>query len=736
MLIARPIAPSWLAGLIAINGLHSHAWASVIARRASCDTAPYELQSSPITIEDTETQSFSLQANCGFSWDVTAADDVTAWFTDCTDAPIFTGNASVAQAVTVDGDVLTISIDPSKIASFSSGGSGTLTIQPPSSALTGGQSTYTPTEIYVGGYTVPKLNIVSTIFGTAYTHAKSTLKKAFGETVTYDASTDAKLFLDLPGIDDSKIDSSSATVSLVGGDGYYTSEYILNATTLKTPFVNGKTSYSLQQGDLTISMGGYPLKDPNSGREWSCLGGDGQGNYIFNFEVAGITYNGLPVAPETFHVHIYIHGYNYGFNTTSDATVKYGNGTVVEPDIAPLSSKVEDPPSPGATPIFTWVGEGDKPSLVDAIADDFYITWPETSDASELQACDIIITLISEKGDTLILKSGEDYVVDTSSNETQIAVTYLHWPFEPVFTTMEVSVDSTNLKGAEIPVAELASTYDIYSVYVYIAQQGGGGTTIDGTVTAYSFYGLANLTNINQVYKPSNYTLNVTINDVIEYYAEAADGTGTLVNSISAATVYDGSGPDDQNIQLIGNTAYTTSRINATATKTVNGSTYTFAKVYAGGGVLLPNVVSTYMSGAPGYIIPPALDGAELAGPDADQFNNTWIYHEKWAWQPEIQIGFHGIDILPYTGKFEWSLAKGSSQQFTTQAWPGFSEEAAENVVWSMIGNESNATTLSDTGLLTIASDESAGSVAVVVTSTVDLSFNGMGTVNVEITDE
>lgn len=395
----------------------------------------------------------------------------------------------------------------------------------------------------------------------------------------------------------------------------------------------------------------------------------------------------------------------------------------MEPDFAPLSSKTSSPPAAAASPIFTWIGTGNKPNLVDSLPDDFYITWPKAADASQLEACDVVIVLYSRFGKTLQLQAGQDYVIETSSSETQIAVTYLNWPFEPVWTTMTITVRRSEL--------EASASYDIVSQYSYLAQQGGGGTQIDGTVTAYSFYGIANLTTPEQIATPANYTLNTTIDGAQYYYAESANGTGTLVDTIASATTFDGNGVEDINLQFIGNTLYVTTRINATATKTVNNASITFEKEYLGGATLSPEQVRSYLHGEPGFVLPPGLDGAELAGVDADESNNTWIYHEKWAWQPKVAIGFHGIDITPYTGKFEWTLDTGASQQFTASTWPGFDEGAASSVTWSIFGNTSSATFISDEGLLTFWSDETATSVAVIATSNVDKSYNGIGTVNV-----
>ncbi|KAJ6110191.1 hypothetical protein N7486_002426 [Penicillium sp. IBT 16267x] len=55
---------------------------------------------------------------------------------------------------------------------------------------------------------------------------------------------------------------------------------------------------------------------------------------------------------------------------------------------------------------------------------------------------------------------------------------------------MTITVNGAQFKSVKQPVAYLTITYDIASMYVHLAQQGGGGTTIDGTVTVYSFYDL------------------------------------------------------------------------------------------------------------------------------------------------------------------------------------------------------------------------------------------------------
>ncbi|KAJ5735737.1 uncharacterized protein N7483_000862 [Penicillium malachiteum] len=717
-----------LTGLVAISGLVTESTARIQYRRATntidhvtetsvtvsstsaaCASATYQLQDAPIDIDDTQTQDFELKANCGLTWNISSLADVTSWFVDCKNQSIFGQSSNVAQVATVNGNLLTIQLDASKITSFSTNGPGTLTIRPPSRALrTTGKTTYIPTSVVVGSYKIPKLNIMSDIRGSAYTHAKSTLKEMFGIDVEYYAGTSAKFFLDLPGLDDARINSDNATITLTDGDGYYTSEYNLTSNKLADSWLNGWTEYSLNKGDLVINTGDYLITDSDSGREWSCLGGNGQGQYLFNLQVAGITYNGLPVTPETFPVQVYIYGYNY----TADALTKYGEGTIIVPVMEPLSDKISNPPQRGSSVEYTWVGLGNKPNLGDAFADDVYITWPVGTDASNLEACDVQIVLHSVHGATFTLMAGRDFVLSTSSGETQIAVILQNWPFEPVYPTMSITVNGDRLKGTKPSLASLTKNYDIASMFVYLAQQGGGGTTVDGTVTAYSFYGFENLDNVSQIAEPANYTLGTTVKGVEKYYAEDSNGTGVLVNSSSAATVYDGSGVDDMNIQLIGNTLYITTRVNATATETIKDEAVTFTKSYSGGATLSPDVADPSLTGQPGYAI---------------NRTNTWIFHEKWAWQPSIKVGWGGIYIEPYTGKFEWTMTKGSSQLFTADV---------PSVNWTLFGNiTSPDTKITSAGNLTIAIDETAEAIAVIATSTTDKSYGGKGTVNVEVTD-
>ncbi|KAJ6110192.1 hypothetical protein N7486_002427 [Penicillium sp. IBT 16267x] len=79
----------------------------------------------------------------------------------------------------------------------------------------------------------------------------------------------------------------------------------------------------------------------------------------------------------------------------------------------------------------------------------------------------------------------------------------------------------------------------------------------------------------------ANYMLSTTIDGVQKYCAETTNGTGILVNTLLAADVYNGSGADDMDVQLIGNTVYITTRVNATATEKNNNLLVIFTKASA-----------------------------------------------------------------------------------------------------------------------------------------------------------
>ena len=487
---------------------------------------------------------------------------------------------------------------------------------------------------------VPELQIVSDIFGSGDTGGKTTIKHILvtaagpgDQTIRYsDPETgerkdypvyneDGTLFeveqppvqysgsavLTLVGenIDDGKIDSSSAVVTLLPGDGYDADEFILRADTLSGEWQDGFLEYVLREGDLAFNTGDYEFIDPNRGREWSILGGDGNGCFVFNLGVSGITYDGQPVNDATFQVKVYIWG---------------RTGTDVAPEISDIVPEAHLPSGTqaGDEVQWSWVGDaGDFlgaaaiPVLCDDKQDDFFITWPAGTDASGLTADDVTVTLSTQYGDSYQLKADGDhiqYAVFAAENEAQVAVTFRHAAFAPVFTTMTIAVDGAGLSATQ--------TYDIASVYAYMLQQGGGGLSVGGTCTAYSYYGYDGLSIDNA--QQSIYTLSVNEDGKPFYYAEDADGNGYLSEAVEKtsigfmgeervtlaapddAKVFDAMGPEDCDVQFIVNTLYVKTRLDKTVTLTADGREIEFSKEYATGQIgnwdgvtLLPGYVRT-----------------------------------------------------------------------------------------------------------------------------------------------
>ncbi|MBE6164615.1 MAG: hypothetical protein E7156_04780 [Streptococcus gallolyticus] len=431
-----------------------------------------------------------------------------------------------------------------------------------------------------------KVSITSSIVGLADTNNKSTLKETVykstgpgdtniyyydesgnrvvypegteiaGEKVTYSGEAIIQL-TSTETIDDSKIDSSDAVISLVDGDGYYTDELVLKATRLDNEWSDGQTTYTLSEGDLEWSLGDYVVSDSNSGKEWSAFGGDGNGVYTFNLQVSGLKYDGEEVDAQTFKVKVYIYG-----RDATDMAEQYND---LEDIVATESSSGK---TPSNTIQWTWKGSGDKPNLADNNADNIYITWSKEDSEMDLSADAVTIMLTSEYGDTI------------------------------------------------------SQTYDIASVYVNMVQSGGGATTVDGTVTAYSYYGIANVDSVSQVMNNATYTL---VSDDGQYYVENEDGTSYLTSDESSATTFDASGEDEMNQALIGNVAVMTSRINQTITKTIDHSEITFTKKYD-----TSNINKSYqemreagLEAANGYVFPEDSQSSSM-----------------WAWQDKFQYGW------------------------------------------------------------------------------------------------
>lgn len=252
-------------------------------------------------------------------------------------------------------------------------------------------------------------------------------------------------------MDDSLIDASDASVHLLDGNSYHADEFVLKADRLDGTWENGKYVYTLQEGDLEWNDWDYDASlDYNSDREWSIMGGDGNGVYFFTFEVDGILYDGQEIAPVTFPVNVYCYG-----RTVTDLSLPY---EYVENTVdAAYTSGI----APTSEVQWNWYSENEeaqadgKPHLNDTYTDYISLVWPEGTDASGLTADDVTVTLRSVYGDEYTLSTetayGEhEYEVLSSQEETVIAVTYQQWALIPVYSTMEITVNHEALTAENI----------------------------------------------------------------------------------------------------------------------------------------------------------------------------------------------------------------------------------------------------------------------------------------------
>lgn len=445
----------------------------------------------------------------------------------------------------------------------------------------------------------PKVTVSSNILGMADTGNKTSLKKTLqktsgpgdiniyyynddGQRVTYAPGTVVELdpvqytgsaLISLgDDIDDSKIDSSQAVVRLVDGNTYHANEFVLSesAAKLHGEWKNGTLEYTLQAGDLEWNTWGYTWPDYNSDREWSIMGGDGAGDYFFTFEVSGIRYDGKELEPVTFPVTVYCYG-----RTVTDLALS----TEYVPNV--FDETYTTGKKQGLLPQWTWYTEGedsaaDKPYLNDTYTDYFSVTWPVYLSGANVQEDDVTITLKSAYGDRYVLQpvneyGEQEYAVRSTKEETEIFVTYQQWALNPVYSTMEIAV---NCNGKTY-----TKEYEIASVAAYMVQTGGGGVTVDGTVTCYNYYGIADL-NENAV-KQATYTLSASIDGKEQFYCETSEGTAYLSESKDSAKVFDASGEEDCNVQIIHNVVFVQTRVGQTEEKTVNNQSIVFTKNYS-----------------------------------------------------------------------------------------------------------------------------------------------------------
>lgn len=490
------------------------------------------------------------------------------------------------------------------------------------------------------------VSVESDLYGSGFTDGDTCIAGEAETDVVYDQSTSAVMTVVLADgstPDASLIDTSNAHVELVDGDGYYTSDFEFIGTALEDDFSDGTLTYHLHDGDLDW------VNDPSyevllGGMEWSAQGGDGNGNYVFNFAVSGITYDGEELAPAYFRAKIYIYGREF-----SQDTATWGVATINRLKFSEITkTALSEPPEVGKEPVWTWVDSSagyDKPILCDYPqdgydnTDNFYISWPSGVDASALTADDITITLTGKYTDifpedqyTLVantgmvtLSNGEqmpdgDYSVFSDAGTTQIAVNMIYWSYTPVYTTMTITVNTDKVDGYD---GTLTQTYDIASVYTYRVQT-GGGTNTDGTVTCQAIYGVENIGSVTIDELASigtAYSYSYSKDGNKAWLIENSDGTFTVTTDESEATVYDFTDP-----QLLGHTLYSTQwQVKAE----FNGSTVTF-KMAPTCTVRKADLTTTTLVPMEGYALSQAVGG--------------WGDHMNWPWLNFIDLGWREGD--------------------------------------------------------------------------------------------
>lgn len=548
----------------------------------------YQVTSDNISITKDATYSVTLTTEDTWQFVAEAGQDVTDWLVLKSDKQALTDTSGVAQITAVDSDssAITITIDSSKITGFSSNGGANLYIMPDSSSIVGtgdNHAHYSETSAKIGKYVIPKVSVNGTIEGE--------VTQEDGLTFTENQIT-FQFTVDGDEADSSLMNTEAANIVLAEGDGYYTSDYTYSDQGLSTKMKNGSISYTIEPDDLQITNSGYELGENGGGRNWSEIGGDGNGNYHLNFKLSGLEYNGLPVSVETFTADVYCYG----------RTFEVDDGSIYANDVAKWSTTAEN----------------NTPVLCDDYTDDLIIDWANGFDASKLKAKDLTLTMKSQYGDTLTLTAGDDFTIETKKNRTTIHVNYTYWAYTPVYQTLTVDVAKKHLTWDEdeYKVDDISHDYSIASVYVYNVMAGGQ----TGTQT-WTIYGLDGLENWQQIFNTPTYTLSAEIDGETRYYSEA--NGGSLVDEASA-TSYDAS--TDTNLQLLDNTIYLTRQYNQTEVKSINGQDVTFTKVYsqAESAIKAPKDV-TNVTVKSGFIL-----------------GDTWEEHLRWPWQTFINEGYQG----------------------------------------------------------------------------------------------
>lgn len=515
--------------------------------------------------------------NAGWEWNVPAGTDVTDWFFNEYGEPAFADEKGVAAAAMDDSRNLTITIDTAKVSAFTHNGSFELRLNPASGtplvpdANNHGQYTPETSTVFVGRVSIPTVSVEGRI--------EKENQDMKNDTVT--------VALTMDGLDDAKIDSSHAVVTLIPGDGYTLKDYAgtFPDTALGTVWSEGRHSYTVSKID-GMFMG------------W---GGNGNGEFNINLGVVGLRYSGLPLSDGLIRVHIYSYSRTFSIET-------YG-------------SLIYD-----TQPLWASTADGGVPVLCDPYPDCLTATWPIGFDASKLTAEDFVLTMKGTYSiDDLVLKPGEDYTVSYANNQTAITITYQYWPNFPVYTTLRVDVKLDNLKwDAEKyhpEAAGISHDYEIASVYAYYVMSGGQTGPQNWT-----FYGIE-LDSFQDVFHAPNYTLSITDSaGKTQFYAEDSSGTAYFTGSAEEAKTFEDLRPEIAYVK--DNTATFVRQYDATDKMTVGGKSYTMNRNYETAETLLQNAAYGRANGvtaAPGYTI-----------------GETWSMHERWPWQVFIGIGYQG----------------------------------------------------------------------------------------------
>ncbi len=396
---------------------------------------------------------------------------------------------------------------------------------------------------------LPDIHVDSNILGLCDTGNKTTLKRILsythgpgdinlyhydeqGKRVVYENQKEiavplqpvayqGQAVIDLGNVDDRLIDDSNATIRLVNGNTYYADEFILKATRLKGGWKNGKTTYTLDTGDIVFNTWGYDTsRDFNSDREWSIMGGDGNGVYQFTLQLEGLRYDGQELPPVTFPAAVYC----YGRSCTDLAQRSvYRENSIDDSYTAALR--------PSQALQWSWHTEGresmaDKPYMNDLYTDYFSLTWPEGTDAVTIPYDSVSVTLHSRYGDSYRLSELTPYgdhelKILRRPTETVFCVAYQQWAASPVYSTLTIAV---HYNGYNI-----VKSWPIASVGAGMTMTGGGGADVDHALTCYNYHGIGNISSSTAL--NPDYTLSTEIDGITYFYAEDSDGRGYLIQA-------------------------------------------------------------------------------------------------------------------------------------------------------------------------------------------------------------